>query len=401
MARFREMMGELSRRIVSQSPRGRAAGLAIATYRREAGILRSSFATSRRDPMPSAMQLTKFKDVDLSDPFFDSLKAAYAEFPSWFASKAEEPVYVSEDATGTLQGFLYLKKESGAVTDVDPPLPPAERLKVGTLKIVAHGSKLGERFVKKIFDNAIEKKVEEIYVTVFEVHAPLIRLLKRYGFIQHSTKTTPNGTELVFVRSLVHVTGDIRRDYPIIHTKGPKKHLLAIYPEYHTRLFPDSILDNENPSIVEDLSHTNSIHKVYLTFTRVGGLKPGDIVVIYRCTDGKAPAKYRSVVTSVCVVEEVRPSKDFASLGDFLKYARPHSVFDRDELEKLWWNSGKSFFVIRMMYNAAFGKRTTRGKLLDELGKSSRSYINFYPLTDSEFDKVMEMGKVNESLIVD
>lgn len=347
------------------------------------------------------MRLTQFKHVDLADPFFDSLKAGYKEFPVWFATKAEEPVYVSEGAGAVLQGFLYLKKESGPVMDVEPVLPPAERLKVGTLKIVAHGSKLGERFIKKIFDNAIDKEVEEIYVTVFEEHAGLIRLLKRYGFLEHCTKTTPNGTELVFVRSIIKPTGDIRRDYPLIHTRGQKKHLLAIYPEYHTRLFPDSILDNENPSIVKDLSHTNSIHKVYITFTHVGKLNAGDIVVIYRCTDGKAPAKYRSVVTSVCVVEEVKARKDFSNLSDFVKYAKPHSVFSREELEHDWWNSGKPFYVIRMMYNAAFGKRTTRGKLLDELGKSPRSYINFYPLTDAEFSKVIEMGKVNESLIVD
>lgn len=350
--------------------------------------------------MASVMRLTQFKHVDLGDPFFDSLKAAYGEFPAWFSKKAEEPVYVSEGAGGVLQGFLYLKKESGVVADVEPPLPPAERLKVGTLKIVAHGSKLGERFIKKVFDNAIAKDVEEIYVTVFEEHAGLIRLLKRYGFYEHSTKTTPNGVELVFVRSLKNPTGDIRRDYPLIHKSGRKKYLLAIYPQYHTRLFPDSILDNENPSIVKDLSHTNSIHKVYITFTHVGKLRSGDIVVIYRCTDGKAPAKYRSVTTSICVVEEVRPRKDFATLSDFVKYARPHSVFTREELEADWWNSGKHFYVIRMMYNAAFGKRTTRGNLLERLGKSPRTYINFFPLTDAEFDAVIEMGKINESLIV-
>lgn len=351
--------------------------------------------------MPSVMRLTQFKNVDLSDPFFDSLKAAYQEFPAWFAKKAEEPVYVSEGAGAALQGFLYLKKESGPVADVDPPLPAAERLKVGTLKIVAHGSKLGERFIKKIFDNAIDKNVEEIYVTVFEEHVGLIRLLKRYGFNEHSTKTTPNGTELVFVRSLNILTGDIRRDYPIIHTKNKSKYLLAIYPEFHTRLFPDSILNNENPSIIEDLSYTNSIHKVYITFTHVGKLNQGDILVIYRCSDKKGPAKYRSVVTSVCVVEEVKSRKDFNNLSDFVKYAKPHSVFSREELEAAWWNTGKAFYVIRMTYNAAFGKRTTRGTLLGELGKSPLSYINFYALTDAEFDKVMDMGKVNESLIVD
>lgn len=31
----------------------------------------------------------KFKEVDLNDPFFDSLKNSYEEFPLWFARKAE------------------------------------------------------------------------------------------------------------------------------------------------------------------------------------------------------------------------------------------------------------------------------------------------------------------------
>lgn len=350
--------------------------------------------------MPSVMRLTKFKDVDLSDPFFDSLKAAYQEFPKWFASKAEEPVYISEGGGSALQGFLYLKTEVGAVTDVYPPLPPAKRLKVGTLKIVAHGSKLGERFIKKIFDNAIERGVEEIYVTVFEEHVGLIRLLRRYGFTEHSTKTTPNGTELVFVRSMVSPVSDIRRDYPLIHTKSRTKHFLAIYPEYHTRLFPDSILDNENPSIVEDLSYTNSIHKVYITHTSVGRLRPGDLLIIYRTKD-RYPAYWRSVVTSICVVEEVKSNKDFTNLSDFIKYAKPHSVFSREELETEWWNKNKPFYVVRMTYNAAFGKRTPRGPMLDAIGKSQKSYINFCPISDGQFDTVVKMGKISESLIID
>jgi len=31
--------------------------------------------------MPGSLRLTTFKDVDLADDFFDSLKAQYAEFP--------------------------------------------------------------------------------------------------------------------------------------------------------------------------------------------------------------------------------------------------------------------------------------------------------------------------------
>lgn len=346
------------------------------------------------------MQLTTFSKVDLADPFFDSLKTGYKEFPVWFAKKAEELVYITTNSAGMMQGFLYLKREEGEITDVTPPLPHAKWLKVGTLKIVAHGTKLGERYVKKIFDTAIKENVSGIYVTVFEEHANLIRLFKRYGFNQHSTKKTPNGVELVFVRNLNEFTGDQRSDYPFVRSKAAKKYLLAIYPDYHTRLLPDSILNNESKDVVEDLSHTNTIHKVYICSMNVGGLKPGDILLMYRTSDKKGPAKYRSVVTSMCVVEEIRSRKHFANLGAFIKYALPHSVFSREEL-KDWWAKKKRLHVIRMTYNAAFETRTTRGVLLDDVGLSDTRRYDFFELTTPQFRKIIKLGKVDESIVVD
>lgn len=53
------------------------------------------------------------------------------------------------DDTKSIDGFLFLKVEDGLVGDVTPPLAPMTRIKVGTFKINAHGTKLGERFVKK------------------------------------------------------------------------------------------------------------------------------------------------------------------------------------------------------------------------------------------------------------
>ena len=97
--------------------------------------------------MPLVYQ--RFAEVNLSQPFFDSLKADYVEFPNWFARKANEMAYVFRNDRGEIDGFLYLKREDGPLVDVEPHLPPANRLKVGTLKINAHGTRLGERFVKK------------------------------------------------------------------------------------------------------------------------------------------------------------------------------------------------------------------------------------------------------------
>jgi hypothetical protein len=91
------------------------------------------------------LTLQNFRTINLADPFFDSLKADYAEFSDWFVRKAaaNDTAYVFQDDAGTIDCFLYLKIEDGVVTDTVPPLPPARRVKVGTLKINAHGTKLG------------------------------------------------------------------------------------------------------------------------------------------------------------------------------------------------------------------------------------------------------------------
>ena len=53
-----------------------------------------------------------FAQIDLNDPFFDSLKTDYAEFPQWFAKKASDQAFVlfSEQDT-SIQGFMYVKLE--------------------------------------------------------------------------------------------------------------------------------------------------------------------------------------------------------------------------------------------------------------------------------------------------
>ena len=201
-----------------------------------------------------------FSQVDLRDPFFDSLKSDYQEFPAWFSKKANDYAYVFRADSGQIDGFLYVKVENGPLTDVMPPLPPARRLKVGTLKINPHGTRLGERFIKKVIDHALTEGVDHAYVTVFEKHAALVSLLERYGFRRTATKTTPNGTELVLVKPMHVQDGNPLERYPTVKLGHNAAYLLSLYPVWHTRLLPDSILKSEDASIVTDISHTNSIH---------------------------------------------------------------------------------------------------------------------------------------------
>ena len=350
--------------------------------------------------MGRKLRLTKFKALSIDDPFFDSLKAGYNEFPKWFASKANEDLYVVDDDAAVLSGMIYLKMESGEVKDVDPPLQKGEWLKVGTLKIEGKGTKLGERVIKKIFDTALDKHATGIYVTVFEVHGSLIKLFKRYGFVEHGSKTTDNGTEIVLTRSLTIHSPDILKRYPIMRFEDRNLWLLAVYPEYHTRLLPDSILNNEPQEIVQDVSHTNTIHKIYIGKLSLTRMNKGDAVVMYRTSDKKGPAHYRSVATSICVVEETHKKKDFASVDDFLGYCRPHSVFDDDELRHMF-NTYNRLYTVKMTYNVAFNKRITRGKMIEEAGVPVQPRWDLKPLTRDAFDAIVEMGKINEGIIVD
>lgn len=348
------------------------------------------------------MEYKAFGEIDLADPFFDSLKADYVEFSEWYRRKADagERAYVFYSDGHVLDGFLYLKAEDEAVTDTTPPLPPARRIKIGTFKINAHGTRLGERFMKKIFDHAVDAGADQLYVTIFDQHFALIQLFLSYGFARVSNKTTHNGTEGLYLREIRNFYNGPMLSYPLVNLNGTQPYLLALYPEWHTRLLPDSILNNEDLRIVQDISHTNSIHKVYLgAIPGMSGLRAGDPLVIYRTSDNRGPAEYRSVATSFCVMEEYRNIHSFSDLEGFLRYCAPYSVFTEPELIG-FWNTRKYPHVLRFTYNIALNRRVTRQRLADEVGLDRAARWSLLPISDAQFRRIAQLGEVDESLIV-
>lgn len=342
----------------------------------------------------------RFGDINLDDPFFDSLKTAYSEFIGWFESKEEELAYFMTDDDGGMQAFLYLKEESGEITDVEPPLPNDLYLKMGTFKINAHGTKLGERFIKKTFDHALNKGIKNIYVTLFPEHEGLIEVLNRVGFQEVAEKITVNGIEKVLLKRIGNISGEVEADYPLIKLSG-RQYLLGIYPEYHTRLFPDSILNNEDAQILDDVSHTNSIKKIYICrMEDVQNLVRGDALVIYRTTDQPNRAWYRAVATSLCMVEEVKSKQDFSSLDNFLQYCLSRSVFSATELTR-YFNTWPRLYVIKMTYNAALYNRIIRQRLAQEVGLDAERYWGFMDITSEQFRDIASLGGVDDSIIVD
>ena len=105
-----------------------------------------------------AVKKTVFGKVDVAEEFFDSFRQDYGgtAFDRWFARKADETAYVCQERQD-LVAFLYLKVEGPDENygDIEPHFTPCRRLKIGTFKVVMNGYKLGERFLKIIFDNAL------------------------------------------------------------------------------------------------------------------------------------------------------------------------------------------------------------------------------------------------------
>lgn len=176
------------------------------------------------------------------------------------------------------------------------------------------------------------------------------------------------------------------------------KYLLSIYPKYHSVMFPDSILTTENKNIITDISHTNSIHKIYVCTMGVDVLRYGDVIVLYRTAEYGRSAEYSAVVTSVCVVEEVRKQSDFSSFDEFFKYANQYSVFDRDDLH--YWYQRGGCKAIKMTYNVALKKRIVRHDLIEKIGMDRNAYWGVMQITDAQFEEIIRKGEVNSQVIM-
>jgi predicted nucleic acid-binding protein len=342
-------------------------------------------------------------NLDLTDEFFATLKEDYPGFEKWFNRKADETVYVCL-AEGRLIALLYLKVEGEGedYTDIKPPLPSKRRLKIGTFKVTLNGFRLGERFLKIVFDNAIRFRVEEIYVTIFNKRIEqqrLIDLFEEYGFLFQGHKYGPGGNELVYTRPFTRVPNPScpKLTYPFFSITG-KSFIVPIYPEYHTELFPDSILRTESPdNFVENEPHRNAISKVYISRSVERNLASGDTIVFYR-TGGF----YRGVVTTLGVVEGI--IRNITNKDEFIRLCRKRSVFSDNELVKHWdYNKRNRPFIVNFLYVYSFPKRINMQRLIEigVIASVEDAPRGFARLSVKNLKDILRESQADESIIVD
>lgn len=347
-----------------------------------------------------------FGEVNLPDAFFDSFREDYPGFEKWFNRKANEISYVcTADDQGVL-AFLYVKKEgpSEDYSDIQPSFARATRLKIGTLKVVSNGFKLGERFLRIVFDNALRQSVDEIYVTIFRKRSDqdrLIRLLQDWGFAYHGQKASDVGIEDVYVRDFRPRADrtDPQRTYPYMSRKAGK-FIVPIWPDYHTELLPDSILKTEAPEDFADSKpNRNAMNKVYVSRSIERGLQSGDIVVFYRTSSRVAPAYYTAVATTLGVVQETITS--IRSKSEFVSVCRKRGVFTDEQLAEQWdYKPHSRPFAVSFLYVHSLRRRPNLRELT-ETGILRSAPRGFERLSDAAFEKLLEIANVNQRLIVD
>lgn len=350
-----------------------------------------------------SVKKTLFGEIDSQCTFFDSFRQDYPQFDKWFNRKSEETAYAAY-YKNKIGAFLYLKVEgeNELYSDIEPRFCQKKRLKIGTFKVAFNGVGLGERLLKIVFDNALQFKVDEIYVTIFKKHpghSMLIRLLEDFGFKHWGIKLSAGNEELVYVRNFSRVADKLnpKFSFPFMSYDSPM-YFVSIYPEYHTELFPDSILRTESPvNFSEDEPHRNVICKSYISHAVSRNIQTGDILVFYR-TGGV----HKGVVTTLAIVDSI--VDNLQNFDQLRRACRGKTVLTDEKLKTFWdYQPTNRPFVVNLLYAYSFPKRINLATMI-ELGIFSDPFgipRGFGRLSTENFNLILKHTQTDESIIGD
>lgn len=340
----------------------------------------------------------KVGQLDINDTFFDGLKNSYPGFEKWLRSKENEDAYCYFENNKLLAMLMLKNEEIGEdYSDISPTMKNNRKLKVSTFKVDIKKKKIGERFIKIIFDQAIYSNVNEIYVTIFDdtdEKKALISYFERFGFSYHGKK---KGRELVYVRSMNknYIKTDPLKTYPYID-RSNDSYIVAILPEYHIYLLPDSKLSKESYRNIH-MPVEYAIKKYYISAT---GFKQkpniGDNLIFYRMKEGFIPAKYSSVLTTIGIVTDIYTP---TNIDDLVNKVKGKTVYTEEAIRNYYNSRINITYVIEFAYITTLENKINLNDCLEN------SILFDYPrgvkkITKEQFDKILEIGNVDNSIII-
>ncbi len=302
---------------------------------------------SRYLPKHTLLKECYAHDINIDQPFFESLKEDYPGFEDWWVEKCVKQsrkcwIYEEENM---IKAFLMLKEENQAIETL-PPIPSERRVKIATLKVDFSGSKMGELFLKMAFQYCIENQIYEVYLTHFEGEDDsLVYIIGNYGF-EDVGKKVSNG-ETVYLKKFIADDTSLppleiaKKYYPCFKDgENIKKFVIPIQPQYHDVLFPDY---SKRQMTFADYSEINipgnAIKKAYLSSSKITKITPGSIILFYRSKDQQA-------ITSIGVVDQQPIRTNDAD--ELQRIVGKRSVYSNDQLVE--WTQ-ETVFVLRFKHH--------------------------------------------------
>lgn len=276
-------------------------------------------------------------ELNKNDEIFASLKEDYEEFDDWFnkiSQERRECWIHSYSGDSRVGGILIYKDEDRPIVTKNNLGLPGRTLKISTFKIADHtqGHKLGELFIKTIFNYANSNNYEYIYLTAkSDKQSYLVNLLEDFGFGLYGR--CDRDRDDVYVKKVCYRdTSDVnmnnlefyRKFSPSIKCDSEvNKFIVPIRPEYHDILFPE--LEDNRRLFYTHSSVGNTIKKAYISHSKTKNIKKGDLILFYRSRDKKA-------ITTLGIVEKMFISSE---LNYILETVAKRTVFSYDELSKM------------------------------------------------------------------
>lgn len=276
-------------------------------------------------------------EIDLNSSFFNTLRDDYPEFNQWYkrSSRNGRRAWSYRSKPGSVDAILIFKEESNEIVTDDNRALPGKTLKLCTFKVSedVRGRKIGELFLKAAFRYATANDIIHIYITMRPGrHDFLQDLCIDFGFEYCGAYKGDN----VFVKEHpieppMFDAGSItlldynKQFYPhFIYNKLVNKYIVPIKPVYHKILFPDN---QEQLDLFSYSAVGNAIKQAYLCRARIGGIRPGDVLLFYRSGDRKA-------ITSIGIAENIQDIKDLEKIMQMVSKRTVYSFTEIAEMAK-------------------------------------------------------------------
>lgn len=341
-----------------------------------------------------AIQKVTFGELNFSDHFFDTFKKDYSPYYEiWLDKKARDNVYVAFERR-RIRALLKLKTEGVEedYSDIMPSFSPGSRLKISAFKVDYTGEKLGQRFLRIIFMQALEKRVDEIYVTIVNRSATrrrLINLLEYWGFKFYGIKEK---REEVYVRSMKKETGDSPFFYYPYQSLHKPTFIIPLGYNYSHELLPDSSILNKTSDVEP---YKAAIRKTIVFQNMLLKIETGYNLLFYQINR----LSFGRIIASgvVCSVK-----RNFPNETSFIRYCCKRSILTLNMLTDLWERS-QSLTVIDFLYNYSFEAKEITDETLQnaDIDISALKQNQVIEINSNQFAQIIKGSFYEENIITD